>query len=37
MKSSKWVAYALSALVLRFWELTKVCRLRIMHAREDAE
>ncbi|KAI0698044.1 3-hydroxy-3-methylglutaryl-coenzyme A reductase [Cerioporus squamosus] len=23
MKSSKWVAYALSALVLRFWELTK--------------
>ena len=24
MKSSKWVAYALSALVLRFWELTKV-------------
>ena len=25
MKSSKWVAYALSALVLRFWELTKVC------------
>ena len=26
MKSSKWVAYALSALVLRFWELTKVRR-----------
>lgn len=25
MQSSKWVAYALSALVLRFWELTKVC------------
>ena len=24
MKSSKWVAYALSALVLRFWELAKV-------------
>lgn len=24
MKSTKWVAYALSALVLRFWELTKV-------------
>ncbi|KAI0747021.1 3-hydroxy-3-methylglutaryl-coenzyme A reductase [Daedaleopsis nitida] len=23
MKSGKWVAYALSALVLRFWELTK--------------
>ncbi|KAI1783641.1 mannosyl oligosaccharide glucosidase-domain-containing protein [Ganoderma leucocontextum] len=23
MESSKWVAYALSALVLRFWELTK--------------
>ena len=37
MKSTKWVAYALSALVLRFWELTKVCRLRIMRAREDAE
>ena len=28
MKSSKWVAYALSALVLRFWELTKVSQRR---------
>lgn len=24
MKSSKWIAYALRALVIRFWELTKV-------------
>lgn len=25
MKSSKWIAYAARALVIRFWDLTKVC------------
>jgi hydroxymethylglutaryl-CoA reductase (NADPH) len=26
MKSTKWVAYAATALVVRFWDLAKVCR-----------
>lgn len=25
MKSSKWIAYAVRALIIRFWDLTKVC------------
>lgn len=29
MKSSKWVAYALRALILRFWDLTKVCHFSL--------
>ena len=32
MESSKWVAYAVSALVLRFWELTKVCGLLLLRS-----
>lgn len=32
MQSSKWVAYAVSALVLRFWELTKVCGMPLLRS-----
>lgn len=32
MQSSKWVAYAVSALVLRFWELTKVRGLLLLRS-----
>jgi hydroxymethylglutaryl-CoA reductase (NADPH) len=30
MKSGKWVAYAARALVVRFWDLAKVCNFPIL-------
>ena len=30
MKSGKWVAYAARALIVRFWDLTKVCKAQFI-------